>query len=455
MLLFTPSPVDGLAALRVPHVQHAWASRCSRRMQGGLQDSYESSSASVLGLGAVVAATSVCAHEARRKATMPLRRPSRVSLARAVSSANANDNETQPPASKAGVVLVNIGTPTSLEIEDVTEYLKRFLSDKPVVAIDDPKEKAIVLDRILKSAPQRSVAGYKKIWDPVRGSPLLFHSQDLADALQQNLGEEYIVKIGFQYSEPSMETALRSLMEADVDRIVLVPMFPHFSQATVGAFLANACRVAERVSCSTKLQVVPPFYKHAGYIAAESEVIAQVLGPAGCNVDHMVFSFHGIPEQQCSRTDESGKVCMKVDGCCYQRSEATRNCYRAQCIETAELLASHLGLEDDRWSVGFQSRETVRGAIRWTRPFTDKLLVELAERGLKRVAICAPSYTADCIETLGELGKEFAEMFKAAGGESLLLVPSVNSSQTWASELAQMIRDPPTASGGSRGYWAM
>jgi ferrochelatase len=180
-----------------------------------------------------------------------------------------------------------------------------------------------------------------------------------------------------------------------------------------------------------------------------------------------VFSFHGIPENQCTRTDETGSICMKLPDCCSQGGDATRNCYRSQCMATAELLGRSADLPDGSWSVSFQSRAALRTAITWTRPFTDELLVELARKGKRRVAVCFPSYTADCIETLGEIGHECRELFLAAGGCELRLVPCVNSSDAWVRGLARLVAASVTPHEGEEdheggdtntrvgGFWAM
>lgn len=324
------------------------------------------------------------------------------------------------------MVLVNIGTPTSTSEDDVADYLMRFLGDKPVVDIKDPEEKKAVLRRLIR--PKQSAEKYREIWDADRGSPLLFHTQDLLASLQGILGVGYHVCIGFQYSEPSMETALQELSAMGAGRIVLVPMFPHFARATVGAFLANASAVAMRLGLSQNLQVVPPFYKDPGYLQAAQECMA-----ASCkDVDHVVFSFHGVPLHQ-----------LHV--------EEPKNCYRAQCQETAELLAAALGLAPQRWSLAFQSRRQVRGDIAWTEPHLDELLQELPGRGFPRVAVFAVSYTVDCIETLGGIGQDGRSLFLAAGGTELRLVPCLNASSTWSENLARLIREPRRAGA----FWAM
>ncbi|CAE8623396.1 unnamed protein product, partial [Polarella glacialis] len=356
----------------------------------------------------------LCAVCASGASLVVLRRPRKVSRCCVVSAEQA-DARSAPV--KIGVILLNIGTPASTDLDDVTDYLSRFLGDERVMDIKNKEEKRAILEKILRSRPSKSAEGYKAIWDPVRGSPLLYHSKDLAANLQRELGGAYEIRLGFQYSEPSVETALSDLMSLKVSKVILVPMFPHFAQATVGAFLANTCQVAAKLKCATYLQVLPPFYKNTGFITAALDQIRGVIGPEGCQVDHTIFSFHGIPESQCTRTDETESICMKVSGCCSMRSDATRNCYRAQCLETARLLTAALELPEERWSLAFQSRRSLRRAIDWTKPFTDELLSDLARAGKKRVAVVSPSYTADCIETLGSLGKEGRVLFAEGGGE--------------------------------------
>eukprot|EP00437_Effrenium_voratum_P062422 CAMPEP_0181515516 /NCGR_PEP_ID=MMETSP1110-20121109/63616_1 /TAXON_ID=174948 /ORGANISM="Symbiodinium sp., Strain CCMP421" /LENGTH=428 /DNA_ID=CAMNT_0023645539 /DNA_START=16 /DNA_END=1299 /DNA_ORIENTATION=- len=324
---------------------------------------------------------------------------------------------------RIGVLLLNIGTPASTEVGDVRDYLERFLADDRVIEIEPPLLKWFVLQVLLLTRPKKSAANYKKIWDPVRGSPLLFHSLDLAKGLRKELGQQYEVRIGMQYSSPTVEESLRDLAESGVDNVVLVPMFPHYASGTTGSCLAGAYRTAAELYCTPFLSVLPPFYGHRLYVSAMEKRILASIGEKGKNVDHTLFSFHGVPEEQCSRTDITGSYCNKGAGCCAVLKKENRNCYRAQCFETARLLASSLGLEEGSWSIGFQSRLTLRGTIEWIKPYTDEAFVDLAKRGVRKLAIVAPSFTADCVETLEELGITGREEFEEAGGEELVVIP--------------------------------
>jgi len=351
---------------------------------------------------------------------------------------------------KVGVLLLNIGTPASTSVEDVREYLGRFLADDRVIEIEPPLLKFVLLQLLLATRPQNSAANYQRIWDPVRGSPLLFHSEDLAAGLQAELGDRYAVRIGMAYSEPFVGEALRSLAASGVDDVVLVPMFPHYASSTTGSILANAYNTAAEVFCTPYLQVVPPFYDSPHYLRCMREIISEHVGPRGRDVDHILFSFHGLPEAQCTKTDTSGGRCLRGPDCCAAITFDNRNCYRAQCFETARLLANGLGLEEGRWSIGFQSRLTLRGTIKWIRPYTDEILEDLGRSGKERVAVVAPSFTADCVETIEELGITGREQFTEAGGKELVVVPCLNSSGHWVAGLARILQeqlaDTPKAS---------
>lgn len=342
---------------------------------------------------------------------------------------------------KVGVLLLNIGTPASTEVGDVRDYLEKFLADDRVIEIEPPFLKWLVLQFLLLVRPKSSAVNYRKIWDPVRGSPLLFHSLDLAKGLQEEMGDRFEVRIGMQYSSPTVDESLKDLAESGVDSVVLIPMFPHYASGTTGSCLAGAYRTAAELYCTPFLSVLPPFYGHRLYVAAMKKRISETIGERGKNVDHILFSFHGVPEEQCSRTDATKSFCNKSASCCSMLQKENRNCYRAQCFETARLLAYELGLEDGRWSIGFQSRLTLRGTIEWIKPYTDEGFVELAKKGVKKLAVVAPSFTADCVETLEELGITGREDFEAAGGEELVVIPCLNSSEHWVKNLAQIVRE--------------
>jgi len=349
---------------------------------------------------------------------------------------------------RIGVLLLNIGTPASTSVDDVRDYLSRFLADERVLDIQPSFLKTLVLQAILATRPASSARNYAKIWDPKRGSPLLFHSKDLAERLQLFLGDSYEVRLGFQYSEPSVEGALNELRASGVDDIVLVPMYPQYASSTTGSCLAGAYRAAAGAYCTPYLSVIPPFFSDEAYLSVMATKMIESIGTHGEKVDHILFSFHGVPEKHCTSTDDTGSVCSPSSstgcqnkaGCCHQLVRANRNCYRAQCFEAARLLARRLNLEDGQWSLGFQSRLTLRGSVKWIEPYTDEVLERLAHKGVQRLAVVAPSFTVDCVETLEELGITGREEFVAAGGKELVVIPCLNSSPEWAKALAHIVR---------------
>lgn len=375
----------------------------------------------------------------------------------------------RPFRGRTGVVLINIGTPASLSVADVREYLRQFLGDDRVVDIEPRWLKRVLLAFLLLTRPKQSAEAYANIWDAERGSPLLFHSEDLARKLQARLGDaSYEVALGMQFCEPNLAGAFQRFRSRGVDRIVVVPMFPQYASSTTGSAVEMAYREAAKVYSTPYLYVVPAFYDHPGYVCAYAKRIRAVLGMgsdeeeeeeegeeekeeggagqrekgATRGPDHLLMSFHGVPEPHCERTDETGAYCMKQENCCARLTQANRNCYRAQCFATARLLAKELGMHDEQqYSVAFQSRLTAAGP-EWIKPYTDYKIVELAERrGVKHLAVVVPSFTADCLETLEEIGMQGREQFVAAGGERLTLVPCLNATDAWADGLVDIIRD--------------
>jgi len=360
-----------------------------------------------------------------------------VQLEKLVSNAQAA-SQLSVADEKVGVLLMNIGTPASTEVNDVRDYLARFLGDDRVIEIEPKVLKFMILQILLAFRPQKSAEAYKAIWDESRGSPLQFHTEDLVKDLQQKLGDQFVVRHCFQYSAPFTTNVIREFTEDGIDNVILVPMFPQYASSTVGTCLQDAYEVGAKMYCTPCFSVVPPFYKTPQFLHAQKEQIAKVVGPHGCNVDHTLFSFHGLPTEQCSKTHAKGTTCGPA--CAERITRTNKNCYHGQCHETARQLAASLGLKEGQWSVAFQSRLTLRNTIEWIKPYTDKTLAELAKSGVRRLALAAPSFTIDCLETCEELSITGEEQFKEAGGEELLVVPCVNNSEHWVTGLSQLVK---------------
>jgi ferrochelatase len=265
----------------------------------------------------------------------------------------------------------------------------------------------------------------------------LRHGLALVEAVRETLGPGIPVELGMRYGNPSIARALARLRERRVDRVIALPLYPQYASATTGSTLEKIFREASRLVNVPDLRTLPPFYDHPGFIRAFAAVGRPVLEEM--RPDFVLFSYHGLPESQVKKSDETGAHCLRADSCCEAVVAANRNCYRAQCVATTRLLARELGLEDGRYQATFQSR---LGRTPWIRPYTDEVITELPGRGIKKVAVFSPAFVADCLETLEEIGMRGKEAFLQAGGDEFRLVPSLNAHPQWVDTVVEMILRP-------------
>ena len=332
-----------------------------------------------------------------------------------------------------GVLLLQLGTPDSTEVGDVRRYLREFLGDPRVLDAPAPLRAFLLNVVILPFRPRRSAELYKKIWTP-EGSPLLLHTEALAAKLADRLGDGFRVEVAMRYRHPSIESALDRLV--DCERIVVVPLFPQYASASGGSAVARLFEiVASRVNLP-EVTTTGAFYGDPRYLGAVTGVARPLL--AGFSPDHVLFSYHGLPESQITKADPSGSWCLATESCCDAITDVNRNCYRAQSYATSRALAAALGLADGMWSTSFQSR---LAGQQWIRPFTDHVLPDLYERGVGRLAVLTPSFVADCLETLEEIGIRGRNQWAELGGEDFLLVPCLNADDAWADALADMVTE--------------
>jgi protoporphyrin/coproporphyrin ferrochelatase len=324
-----------------------------------------------------------------------------------------------------GLLLVNTGSPASTQTADVRRYLRQFLSDARVLDMPAPLRWALVNLVIAPFRAPHSAEAYKKVWTP-EGSPLLVHGRALQQGLAAELGTNWQVELGMAVGEPSLRSGLESLRSCR--KIVLVPLYPQYAGATTGSILDQSLHaLAQRVNVPI-LQVLPPFYAEPAFIRS----VVQVARPhlLEFRPDTLVYSFHGLPESQIKAAGAAeGRRCLEGD-CCARPSA---HCYRQHCLTTARLLEAELG----PGVVAFQSR---LGRARWLEPSLEQVLTDLATRGSKKVAVIAPSFVADCLETLEEIGQRGAELFREKGGEELRMIPAVNAHPAWVQALAELVR---------------
>ncbi len=333
-----------------------------------------------------------------------------------------------------GLLLVNLGTPDAPTAPALRRYLRAFLGDPRVIDLPAPLRWLLLELFILPWRPRQSARAYRSIWE-AEGSPLLVRSRALAGAVAGRLGHEWQVVLGMRYGSPSIGEALEALDQAGSDPVVVLPLFPHAAASTRGSALAEVYRLAGLGERVPVLRAVGPFYDHPGYLDAQAARIRGAL--EGQAVEHVLFSFHGLPERHLRKADPTGRHCLAGPHCCETPSPAHRTCYRHQCLASARALAERAGLSPDGWSVAFQSR---LGRSAWLEPATASVLEALPGRGVRRLAVVSASFVTECLETLEELGIRGRATFEAAGGEHFVLVPALDASEAWVTAVADLAR---------------
>ena len=333
-----------------------------------------------------------------------------------------------------GVLLINLGTPDAPRTPEVKKYLRQFLSDPRVIDIH-PIARSLLLNLIiLPFRSPKSAEAYRKIWMK-EGSPLLFHTQNLGQKVSQRLGKDYAVEVGMRYQSPSIASAVEKLMQKGVSEIRVLPLFPQYATSSTASALEEVFRVLSQQWNIPPITTLPPFYDHPGFIKSFAETGKPVLEKL--KPDHVLFSFHGLPERHIKKCDPVGNHCLKFDECCDRKVFQNQFCYRTQCFQTAKALTKELGIPLDLCSVSFQSR---LGRTPWIKPYTDQILIELAKNGRKRIAVFCPSFVADCLETLEEIGIRGKDSALAHGAEILELVPSLNANSLWVETVCGMVK---------------
>ena len=341
---------------------------------------------------------------------------------------------TAAPAStpKTGVLIVNLGTPDAPTTPAVRRYLREFLSDPRVLDINPVGRWLLVNLIICPFRSPKSAEAYQQVWTP-EGSPLLVYGHALTAALQARF-PDVPMQLAMRYQNPAIEAGLTALRDQGCDRVVVFPLFPQYASSSTGSALEEIYRVAGEQWNTPWIQVVPPYYDDPGFIEAMAVIGRAHLARQA--PEHVLFSFHGLPERHCTKSDLSGQHCLKKADCCAVIVEANRNCYSAQCVQTGHALAKALGLGEGDYTICFQSR---LGRTPWIKPYTDEVVAELGKKGVKSLAVFCPAFTADCLETLEEIGMRGVEEFQEAGGETLELVPSLNAHPAWAEAAAGLI----------------
>lgn len=336
---------------------------------------------------------------------------------------------------KKGVFIINLGTPDSTKTSDVRKYLREFLMDEKVIDIPYWNRWLLVNLIIAPLRSPKSAAEYKRLWTD-RGSPLLFHGQDLEKALQQKLGNDYQVVFGMRYQNPSMKASLKKFVGQGLDEIIAIPLYPQYAEASTGSTIKKLNEEAKKKRGNLpEIKIIDKFPNNELFINAFVELAKEKWNSG--KFDHMMFSYHGLPERQILKTSKNNYCKLNEGGCCSTYSDKNAYCYRAQCYETSRKLAKALNIEKENYTVCFQSR---LGKSEWIKPYTDHKIDELASGGKKNVLVMCPAFTADCLETTVEVGETYYDQFLEKGGEGWELIPSLNSSPAWVECLEDMIK---------------
>ena len=330
---------------------------------------------------------------------------------------------------KSAVLLINLGTPDSPSVKDVRSYLSQFLNDPRVIDIPWVLRKVLVNLIIVPFRAPKSAKIYQKLWTE-NGSPLLYFGERTKELLQNQLGEEFDVHLAMRYKNPSIPDVLEIIRKKNYGRIIVLPLFPQYASASTGSALDEVMRVIRKWWVIPELKIVSQYYDHPRFIEA---FVARGKQYNLAAYDHILFSYHGLPERQVDKVYDEG-LCTDHN-CENEITEENKFCYKATCYATTRLLASQLNIPQEKYTVCFQSRLDQK----WIKPFSDDVVKECGEKGMKKILVFSPAFTADCLETIIEIGEEYQELFHEHGGEKVQLVESLNDHPLWIQCMKELV----------------
>ncbi|MFW5447967.1 MAG: ferrochelatase [Methylophagaceae bacterium] len=330
--------------------------------------------------------------------------------------------------SKKAILLANLGSPEQADVSSVRRYLNQFLMDPYVIQLPWLLRRLIVSLFVLPSRPKASAKAYQSVWLD-KGSPLIVLSQRLKEALQEKVSMP--VAMAMRYGEPSIKNQIMELAEqSDISEIVFIPLYPHYAESTVTTSVEQARLVIKKHDLDIKLTVIEPFYDNPAYISA---LVNSAQAYLEQDYDHIVFSYHGLPESHIRKLDQSAENCLVDDHCLQTDHAHQKTCYLHQVFRTTDCFVEKAGISEEKYSVAFQSR---LGKAKWLGPNTEDRLRELAANDHKNILVICPAFVTDCLETLEEIAIRGQEVFEGAGGESLTLIPCLNDQANWVDVLA-------------------
>ena len=337
--------------------------------------------------------------------------------------------------SKKGVLLVNVGSPDSPAVKDIKRYLREFLMDERIIDLPYLLRYTLVNGIILNTRPPKTSKAYQKIWWN-EGSPLIVITKRLTEKIQQQVSVPVVMAM--RYGNPNIASGLQQLHNQGVDEVLLMPLYPQYAMATTQTIEVFAQQLVKKQFPKMKLIKFPAFFHRSEYIEALAEVTRKHLENNPC--DHLLFSYHGVPERHLRKTSPTPahKNILEGTTCCDPYSEEGKYCYRSHCFETTRLLAEKLELKENTYSQSFQSR---LGNDKWITPFTADKIAQLAQQGVKKLAVITPAFVTDCVETLEEIEMAGGKTFRENGGEEFKMVPCLNDSNLWVHALSKWINE--------------
>ena len=332
---------------------------------------------------------------------------------------------------KTAVLLINLGTPDSPSVGDVRKYLFQFLNDPRVIDIPWLLRALLVNLIIVPFRAPKSAKIYKELWTK-DGSPLLLHGKHVTQKLQEKLAQKADVFFAMRYQNPSIDNVLEEIRKKNYSKLIVIPLYPQYASSSTGSTLEKVMQVVSKWWVIPEITLVSQYYDEVGYIDAFAERGKKHMED---RYEHVLFSYHGLPVRQVDKVYESTPC---ADHHCEDHlDEENAFCYKAACYETTRLIAARLNIPKENYTVAFQSRLDKK----WLEPFSDEVVEQLAKKGVKRLLVFSPAFTADCLETTIEIGSEYKEIFEEHGGEHLQLVESLNDHPLWIGTLEKLVLD--------------
>lgn len=331
---------------------------------------------------------------------------------------------------KTGVLLVNLGTPDSPEVKDVRRYLFEFLNDQRVIDIPSALRFILVNFIIVPFRAPKSAEVYKMLWTD-KGSPILLYGESVREKLQKELGEEFDVELAMRYQNPSLDNVLARMRVKNYKKIIVIPLFPQYASATSGSVIEKVMKIVSRWWVIPEIKFIGQFFDNEGYL---NTIVEQAKKYKLEEYDHILFSYHGLPERQVDKVYFDSKPCSDHK-CDQELNDENIYCYKATCYATTRMLVKKLNIPSEKYTVCFQSRLDKK----WLEPFSDKVVIEQAKKGAKKLLVFSPAFVADCLETIVEIGIEYQKLFEEHGGEKVQLVESLNDHPLWIKTLKEMV----------------